>query len=189
MDAPEAATPPNLTTALGKAAEAVSRLTRWCDDFPTPGVRFADLTPVFADGPGYRAVIDGLAAAGAGADLVAGVDARGFLLGGGVALELGCGVLAVRKAGKLPPPVHSESYALEYGAATLEIPCDAPDLKGRRVFVIDDVLATGGTLLAAAELLARAGAEVVGVAVVLEIEELGGRDRFGRYPLTSLVRV
>lgn len=188
MDAPEA-TNPELASALERAGDAVSRLTRWCDDFPTPGVRFADLTPVFADGPGYRSVIEGLAAAGVGADLVAGVDARGFLLGGGVAMELGCGVLAVRKAGKLPPPVHAESYALEYGAATLEIPCDAPNLSGRRVFVIDDVLATGGTLLAAAELLARAGADVIGVAVVLEIEELGGRARFDRYPLTSLVRV
>ncbi len=188
MDAPEAVNP-DLADALERAGTAVSRLTRWCDDFPTPGVRFADLTPVFADGPGYRAVIEGLVAAGAGAEIVAGVDARGFLLGGGVAMELGCGVLAVRKAGKLPPPVHAQSYSLEYGAATLEIPCDAPDLTGRRVFVIDDVLATGGTLLAAAELLSRAGAEVVGVAVVLEIEALGGRERFERYPLTSLVKV
>ncbi|QBJ98883.1 adenine phosphoribosyltransferase [Rhodococcus sp. ABRD24] len=188
MDTPGVSTP-ELAAALDRAGEAVSRLTRWCEDFPTSGVRFADLTPVFADSAGYRAVIDGLAAAGTGADVVAGVDARGFLLGGGAALELGCGVLAVRKAGKLPPPVHSESYSLEYGAATLEIPCDAPDLAGRRVFVIDDVLATGGTLLAAADLLTRAGAEVVGVAVVLEIEELGGRARFDRYPLTSLVRV
>ncbi|QCQ93797.1 adenine phosphoribosyltransferase [Rhodococcus sp. SGAir0479] len=188
MDAPDTATP-GLAAALERAETAVTQLTRWCDDFPSPGVRFADLTPVFADGPGYRAVVEGLAAAGAGADIVAGVDARGFLLGGGVAMQLGCGVLAVRKAGKLPPPVYAESYSLEYGAATLEIPCDAPDLTGRRVFVIDDVLATGGTLLAAADLLTRAGADVVGVAVVLELAELGGRARFDRYPLTSLVRV
>ncbi|RVW03457.1 adenine phosphoribosyltransferase [Rhodococcus spongiicola] len=188
MDAPEDANPTR-GDALEQAEGAVSRLTRWCDDFPTPGVRFADLTPVFADGPGFRAVIEGLAAVGVGAEIVAGVDARGFLLGGGVAMELGCGVLAVRKAGKLPPPVHSQSYLLEYGTGTLEIPSDAPDLRGRRVFVIDDVLATGGTLLAAAELLTRAGAEVVGVAVVLEIEELGGRARLDRYPVTSLIRV
>jgi len=188
MDAPDTVTP-DLAAALERAEAAVTQLTRWCDDFPSPGVRFADLTPVFADGPGYRAVVEGLAAAGAGADIVAGVDARGFLLGGGVAMQLGCGVLAVRKAGKLPPPVYAESYSLEYGAATLEIPCDAPDLTGRRVFVIDDVLATGGTLLAAADLLTRAGADVVGVAVVLELAELGGRARFDRYPLTSLVRV
>ncbi|RVW04322.1 adenine phosphoribosyltransferase [Rhodococcus xishaensis] len=188
MDVPEDAIPTR-ADAFERAEAAVSGLTRWCDDFPTPGVRFADLTPVFADGPGFRAVIEGLAAVGAGAEIVAGVDARGFLLGGGVAMELGCGVLAVRKAGKLPPPVHSQSYSLEYGAGTLEIPSDAPDLRGRRAFVIDDVLATGGTLLAAAELLTRAGAEVVGVAVVLEIEELGGRARLDQYPVTSLMRV
>lgn len=155
----------------------IRRLTRHVNDFPDAGVMFADLTPVFADGPALRAVIEALAAPFLGqADMVAGIDARGFLLGSGVALGLSTGVLAVRKKGKLPPPVHSQDYALEYGESTLEIPADAIDLLGRRVVVVDDVLATGGTLLATVNLLRRCGAEVVGVAVVLEVPGLGGRE-------------
>jgi adenine phosphoribosyltransferase len=186
-------------TALTTASEDVARLTRWADDFPEPGVTFADLTPVFADAKAFRDVIDALVAAerslrsehpdGDGADLVAGIDARGFLLGAGVALALDAGVLAVRKAGKLPPPVLTREYQLEYGTASLEIPADGIELVGRRVLVIDDVLATGGTLAASAELLTAAGAEVIGIAVVLEIEALGGRSRLAGHPVTSLLRV
>lgn len=170
------------------AADAVTRLTRWVDDFPVPGVRFGDLTPVFADGPALRSVVSELGQGFDGVDLVAGIDARGFLLGAGVALELGCGVLAVRKAGKLPPPVHSRSYDLEYGTAELQIPT-AIEVAGRRVLVVDDVLATGGTVEATARLLADQGAVIVGAAVVLEITALGGRERCSDYPLSCLVRV
>lgn len=170
------------------AAEAVNRLTRWRDDFPAPGVKFADLTPVFADPQGLRAVIDGLAAAAPDADLVAGIDARGFLLGAGVAIALNRGVLAVRKGGKLPPPVLGCDYQLEYGSARLEIPGDL-ELRGRRILLVDDVLATGGTLSAAAELLDNAGAEITAVAVVLELTALNGRARTGDYPLSSLVQI
>ncbi|KAA0023476.1 adenine phosphoribosyltransferase [Antrihabitans cavernicola] len=176
-------------TRADVAGDAVRRLTRWCDDFPAPGIRFADLTPVFADADGFTAVIDAITQAAPDADLVAGIDARGFLLGSGVALRLGSGVLAVRKAGKLPPPVLSRSYDLEYGSACLEIPGDGIDLQGKRVLVVDDVLATGGTLVAAADLLTDAGADVIALAVVLELAELGGRDRVGKYPLTSLVQI
>ncbi|WP_280473028.1 adenine phosphoribosyltransferase [Nocardia asiatica] len=172
-----------------KAAEVVDRLTRWHDDFPTAGVRFADLTPVFADAEGFRAVVDCLASCAPDADLVAGVDARGFLLGAGVAASLGTGVLAVRKAGKLPPPVISREYSLEYGTAALEIPADGIALSGRRVLLLDDVLATGGTLAAAAELFKQAGAEVAAAAVVLELSFLGGRARQGDYPLTSIIEL
>jgi len=186
---------PAITTAapLGSAAAHVRRLTRTVADFPVAGVQFADLTPVFADGPALAAVVSELARAGRGCELVAGIDARGFLLGSGVALAVGAGVLPVRKAGKLPPPVHAQSYALEYGTATLEVPAAAVRLVGRRVLVVDDVLATGGTLAAAVQLLRRCGAEVVGAAVVLEVGGLGGRELLaglevlGDRPLTCLV--
>lgn len=179
--------------AASAATEAVRRLTRWADDFPVPGVRFADLTPVFADAAGFAAVVHALDEIGPEADLVAGIDARGFLLAGGVALARGCGLLAVRKGGKLPPPVLSREYDLEYGTARLEVPTDGLDLHGRRVLIIDDVLATGGTLAAAAELVEAAGATVVAIAVVLELSFLGGRDKVtgasGMGPLTSLLQL
>jgi adenine phosphoribosyltransferase len=158
-------------------------------DFPEPGIQFKDLTPVLADARGLAAVTDALAAVAEGAELVAGVDARGFLLGAAVATRLGTGVLAVRKGGKLPPPVHSQTYALEYGTATLEIPADGIDIAGRSIFVIDDVLATGGTLAAAVRLLQLGGANVVGAAVVLELTALGGREQLQSVPVTSLYLV
>lgn len=172
-----------------KAAELVERLTRWSDDFPEPGVRFADLTPVFADPEGFRTVVECLAALAPDVDLVAGVDARGFLLGAGVAVTLGTGVVAVRKRGKLPPPVVSREYHLEYGTAALEVPADGIELQGRRVLLLDDVLATGGTLAAAADLFSMAGSQVVAAAVVLELAALGGREWQGAYPVTSIVTV
>ncbi len=144
---------------------------------------------MFAHGPAYSAVVSALASAAPDAELVAGIDARGFLLGGGMARELGVGVLAVRKAGKLPPPVQKCEYSLEYGTAAIEIPDESPSLRGRRVLVVDDVLATGGTLRATLELLERVGADIVGVTVVTELEALGGRARLESYPLTSLVRL
>ncbi|AEF40270.1 adenine phosphoribosyltransferase [Hoyosella subflava] len=173
------------------AGDYIARLTRTVPDFPQPGVTFADLTPVFADPAGLRVIVNGLVEAvhapGVGeVDLVAGIDSRGFLLGSGVALMLGTGVLAIRKAGKLPPPVHSREYTLEYGNAALEIPADGIAFEGRRVLVIDDVLATGGTLCAAVDLLRSAGAEVVAAAVVVEIAQLRGRDLLGGVPLTAL---
>lgn len=165
---------------------ALEQRVRHVKDFPAPGVVFQDLTPVLAHGPSFRSVIDALAhsAQEMGADLIAGLDARGFLLGSAVAYSLDLGVLAVRKKGKLPPPVYTEEYTLEYGTGALEIPAEAMDLNGKRVVVVDDVLATGGTLTAAARLLARAGAVVAGAAVILEVPGLGGRDKLGDLPLT-----
>ena len=159
------------------ASDLLAALTREVSDFPQPGVLFRDLTPVLADDRGFAVVTDALAEIVEGADLVAGIDARGFLLGGAVAHRLGVGVLAVRKGGKLPPPVHSRTYALEYGTATLEIPTEGIDLAGRRIAILDDVLATGGTVAAARDLLTSAGADVTAAAVVLELSALGGRDR------------
>ncbi|OBA63604.1 adenine phosphoribosyltransferase [Mycobacterium sp. 1100029.7] len=167
----------------------IASLTREVADFPQPGVQFKDLTPLFADGPGLSAVTDALAAVAAGADLVAGIDSRGFLVAASVADRLGTGVLAIRKGGKLPPPVYTVEYDLEYGSATLEVPADGIDLRERSVMIIDDVLATGGTLHAAALLLEQAGARVAGAAVVMELSALGGRENVGGLQVHSLCRV
>ena len=169
-------------------AELIASLTRDVSDFPKPGVQFKDLTPLFADRKAMGAVIDALADIASGADLVAGIDSRGFLAAAAVAGRLGTGVLAIRKGGKLPPPVHTEHYDLEYGSATLEIPAEGVDLLGRNVVIIDDVLATGGTLAAAARLLERTGANVTAAAVVVELTALGGRAAVAPLPVHSLSR-
>jgi adenine phosphoribosyltransferase len=168
------------------AAELVAALTRQVADFPSPGIQFKDLTPVFADAGGLAAVTDELADVASGADLIAGIDARGFLLGGALAARLGTGVLAIRKGGKLPPPVRIEEYRLEYGTASLELPADGIELSGRSVVVVDDVLATGGTLAAAHRLLEHAGAQVRVAAVVIELAGLGGRDLVAPLPVHTV---
>nr|WP_284230998.1 MULTISPECIES: adenine phosphoribosyltransferase [unclassified Mycolicibacterium] len=167
-------------------AAVIRSLMREVPDFPEPGVQFKDLTPVLADSRGLAVVTDALASVAEDVDLVAGIDARGFLLGAAVATRLGTGVLAVRKGGKLPPPVHGETYSLEYGTATLEIPADGMDLRGLSVLLIDDVLATGGTLAAAAKLLRTGGARVAATAVVLELAALNGRSKVSDLAVTSL---
>ncbi len=178
-------------TATGgdEPAAVIAALTREVPDFPQPGILFRDLTPVLADDRAFAVVTEALARLVEGADLIAGIDARGFLIGGAVAHRLGVGVLAIRKGGKLPPPVHSRSYSLEYGTATLEIPAAGVDLAGRRVAVVDDVLATGGTLAAARDLLSTAGAEVTVAAVVTELTALSGRDLLAPLPVHSLQRL
>ncbi|BDX32755.1 adenine phosphoribosyltransferase [Mycobacterium antarcticum] len=171
---------------LVDVAAVIRSLMREVPDFPEPGVQFKDLTPVLADSRGLAVVTDALASVAEDVDLVAGIDARGFLLGAAVATRLGTGVLAVRKGGKLPPPVHGETYSLEYGTATLEIPADGMDLRGLSVLLIDDVLATGGTLAAAAKLLRTGGARVAATAVVLELAALNGRSKVSDLAVTSL---
>src|SRR5450755_1882081 len=158
------------------AAQLVSELTAVVPDFPKPGITFRDLTPVFADGPALRVITDALAEPFVGRiDAVAGVEARGFVLAAAAAYALGIGVLIVRKPGKLPQDVLSESYDLEYGSATLEVqPSTLP--KGSRILVLDDVLATGGTLAASITLIERAGWVVEGVSVIQELTDLHGRD-------------
>ncbi len=181
-----AAGPATSSGATTDISALIASLTREVPDFPEPGIQFKDLTPLLADARGLAAVTGALAALAEGADLVAAIDARGFLLGAAVATKLGTGVLAVRKGGKLPPPVHSETYSLEYGTATLEIPAEGIQIAGRNVVIIDDVLATGGTVAAAARLLAHEGATVTGAAVVLELTALGGRDLLEPLPVSSL---
>ena len=171
---------------MSDVSRVIASLTREVPDFPEPGIQFKDLTPVLADRDGLAAVTAALAEIAEGADLVAGIDARGFLLGAAVATKLGTGVLAIRKGGKLPPPVHREEYTLEYGTAVLEIPADGIDLAGRKVVLLDDVLATGGTMVAAHRLLVQSGAIVPVAAVVLELVDLGGRQKVAPLSVTSL---
>ncbi len=179
-----------MTSVGGTAAvgDLIASLTRNVADFPEPGVQFKDLTPVFADGKAMTAVVDALAGIASGADLVAGLDARGFLVAAAVATRLGTGVLAIRKGGKLPPPVRTEQYDLEYGTATLEIPADGIELMGRTVVIIDDVLATGGTVAAACNLIDRLGGTIVELAFLIELTFLNGRTKLGGRNVYSLVR-
>jgi adenine phosphoribosyltransferase len=168
-------------------AQRIAGLLRDVPDFPTAGIVFKDISRLLADGPAFDAVIHGLAALADGPiDLVAGVEARGFLIAGALARQLECGLVPVRKAGKLPPPTVRRTYELEYGSAEIEVPVGVLD--GKRVLLVDDVLATGGTLRAAAELLGDAGATVVGMAVILELGFLGGRAALdGLPPLNALL--
>ena len=158
-------------------ADRVAAKLRDVPDFPTPGILFKDLTPLLADGPLFgevgRAIADRHAAAGF--DVVAGVEARGFLFAGAVAIASGTGVVPIRKAGKLPWRTVSAAYELEYGEAVVEVHEDA-FADHKRVLLVDDVLATGGTLAAAADLVGRAGGRLVGVSVVVELTALRGRD-------------
>jgi adenine phosphoribosyltransferase len=147
-------------------------------DYPEPGVLFRDITPLLADAAALRAVIEAMIEPFAGEfDVVAGVEARGFLLAGAIAIAAGTGLVPIRKAGKLPRPAASVSYALEYGTATIEAHDDIPP--GTRMLLVDDVLATGGTLRAAHELAAALGVAVAGTTVLMELEALGGREVVG----------
>ncbi|WP_298086856.1 adenine phosphoribosyltransferase [uncultured Corynebacterium sp.] len=171
--------------AYANAREALAELIRLVPDFPSEGVLFEDLTPVLADPEGFRLIVDEVADAAErfGADVIGGLDARGFLIGSAVAYRMGLGVLAVRKKGKLPPPVYTETYALEYGTAALEVPADGMELKGKRVVLVDDVLASGGRMAAARALLEKHEADLTGLCAVLEVPGLGGRDKFPDLPL------
>jgi adenine phosphoribosyltransferase len=169
-------------------------LIRDVPDFPQPGVLFKDITPLLADHDGFSAVVQALAEAGrdtTGAvvvDKVVGMEARGFILAAPVALALGAGFVPVRKSGKLPGPTHAESYALEYGEATLELHRDSLQ-PGDRVLLVDDVLATGGTAQATRRLVERCGGVVHAFAVLMELSFLHGRDTVGDLPVHSLQTV
>ena len=177
--------------ALGDPALAQQVLARVRDvpDYPQPGVLFKDINPMLADGPVLAAVIDALGERyGGRVDAVAGVEARGFVLGAPLAVRLGVGFVPVRKAGKLPGELVTASYDLEYGTAQIQVQSDA-FTPGARVVVVDDVLATGGTAAAACDLVERAGAVVVELAVLIELRSLAGRDRLERWIVHSIASV
>jgi adenine phosphoribosyltransferase len=176
------------------AGELLRQLVVDVPDFPHPGVVFKDISPVLDDPTAFAAVVQALADAGrdeSGAvvvDRVAGMEARGFILAAPVALALGVGFVPVRKSGKLPRATYAESYALEYGEATLEVHQDAL-AEGDRVLLVDDVLATGGTVAATRRLVEHAGAVAHGVAVLMDLSFLPGRETIGDLPLTTLMTV
>jgi adenine phosphoribosyltransferase len=175
---------------LTDIAELVASRVVDVADFPKPGIMFKDLMPVFADGKAFAAVIDAIVDQhGRDAfDLVAGVEARGFVIAAAVAYATGTGVVPVRKAGKLPRATLSATYELEYGEATLEVHADA-FTAGQRVLVVDDVLATGGTAEATLGLIEQANGTVVGFSVLLELAALGGRERLAPRPVHALLTV
>ena len=159
---------------MTSVAEELKALVRTIPDFPKPGIQFRDITTLLLDRAGLARTVDALAASiDQRVDLVAAIEARGFAIGGALAVKLGAGLLLIRKDGKLPGATIAEDYALEYGTDRLTMHVDscAP---GARVLIVDDLLATGGTALAAARLIQRAGADLVGARFIVDLPELGG---------------
>lgn len=167
----------------------VAELIRTVPDFPQPGVLFRDITPLLADPRGFHIVLDALVHRfiGEHIDAVVGIESRGFIFGGALAARLNASFVPVRRPGKLPYRTEKVSYSLEYGESELEMHRDSL-AEGARVLVVDDLLATGGTAAAAAELVDRQGAEVHAFAFVLELEALGGRGRLEPTPVVSVLR-
>jgi adenine phosphoribosyltransferase len=153
----------------------LKRLVRTIPDHPKPGIMFRDVTTLFGDAQGFKATIAQMVEPyrTVPVDAVAGIEARGFIIGGAVADRLGCGFIPVRKKGKLPWRTVGQEYALEYGTDTVEIHADAIT-EGRRILVVDDLIATGGTAEAAAKLIRRLGGEIVGAAFIIDLPDLGG---------------
>lgn len=171
------------------ANDDLRALIRTIPDFPKPGIEFRDVTTLLLDGEGLRQTVERMAAQVTGPiDLVAGIEARGFLFGAALAVKLGTGMLLVRKDGKLPGATIAEDYALEYGTDRIAIHADAL-APGARVLLVDDLIATGGTARAAVRLIRKAGAEVVQAAFVVDLPDLGGADalRSDGLEVTSLV--
>ncbi len=168
----------------------LTEVIRTIPDYPKPGILFRDITTLLGDARAFRQTIDELVQplAGAKIDKVAGIEARGFILGGAVAHQLSVGFIPLRKKGKLPHTVIGEDYDLEYGKDRLEIHIDALE-KGERVLLVDDLIATGGTAFAGIRLLERAGANVVGCSFVIDLPDLGGADKLRAIgkPVTALV--
>ncbi len=155
-------------------------------DFPIPGILFRDITTLLADGDLFRQTIDAMASPYSDIDKVVIIESRGFILGTPIAYALGAGVVPVRKPGKLPYDTLTETYELEYGTNELQIHSDAIT-PGERILIVDDLLATGGTVEATIKLVQRLGGEIVGVSVLAELTALNGRQHTGDVPVTSLL--
>jgi adenine phosphoribosyltransferase len=164
-------------------------LIRNIPDFPIPGVQFKDITTLLRDGPAFQQVVNSLASRykGRAIEAIVGIESRGFIFSAPLAYRLGVGLVPIRKHGKLPAATHQIEYELEYGSNKLEIHRDA-FVPGTRVVIIDDLLATGGTVAAACELVEMAGGVVDEVAFLVELEFLHGREKLQKYPVFSLVR-
>ena len=163
-------------------------LIRAIPDFPIPGILFRDITPLLGDSAGFKAMVELFTDKfrDANIEYVVGIEARGYMLGAPVAYALGAGFVPVRKPGKLPGQKYTEEYELEYGTNTIEIHADAVT-RGKRVLVIDDLLATGGTMAATLRLLERLGAHIAGVAVLIELGGLNGRSALPGVDVTSFI--
>src|SRR5437667_8054617 len=168
--------------------EELQRNIRNVPDFPIAGIQFKDITPVLADARLFAGSIDLLADnfRPGSVDVVVGIDARGFIFAAAAALKLKAGFVPVRKKGKLPYSTYEQSYELEYGSNTIAIHTDALG-PGRRVLLIDDLLATGGTAAAAAQLVRQSGAEILEITFLIELSFLKGRDKLKTYPVRSLI--
>jgi adenine phosphoribosyltransferase len=166
----------------------LASMIRDVPDFPVPGILFKDITTLIRDPGALKEAVDRMAIeyAGARVEVVAAIESRGFIFGAPLACQLGAGFVPIRKPGKLPTTSINESYSLEYGTNTLEVHADAIQ-PGQRVLVVDDLLATGGSARAAVNLIERLGGKVVGVAFVVELNFLHGRDKLQGYPVLSLV--
>jgi adenine phosphoribosyltransferase len=175
-------------TKTSATIQEITGAVRNVPDFPQPGIQFKDITPVLADARLFTACIDHLTAniQPGSVDAVVGIDARGFIFAAAAAYKLGCGFIPVRKKGKLPHKTYEETYTLEYGSNTIAIHTDAIKAGGR-VVLIDDLLATGGTAGAAANLVKQLGAQILEITFLIELSFLKGRDRLQGFPVRSLI--
>ncbi len=174
--------------ALRSMAFAIKKCIRSIPDWPKKGILFRDITPLLADPKAFSAAVDALCAdfTDLGVEYIAAVEARGFIFGSAAAQKLGAGFIPIRKKGKLPYKTVSVTYDLEYGTDTLEVHKDAVN-KRAKVLMVDDLLATGGTMAAACRLIEKIGGQIVGISFLIELSELAGREKLGSYKISTVI--